>query len=483
MSIFENIISFFSPRTALRRAQNMSALNVVRSYDAGQRKGKSKTWRSSSMSATSEVRAAGNTLRERSRDQARNNPYARRSLRSIPFNVVGSGIMPAIKTENGGKGVTAKTKKAWRDWADSTVCDFTGRKTFYAIQALAVRAMLESGEVFIVRRVSKMGLKLQVLEADHLDTRKDGHQLKDGGYIIQGIQFDKDGRRVGYWLFNQHPGDALVSSKYVSDFYSADDVIHLFEEERPGQVRGVPLGMSAITRSRDFSEYQDAQLIRQKIAACFSVFVTKESHTALPSDLSATNVPLERVEPGIIEHLTPGESVQFAAPPPVEGYKDYSSGVLHEIAAGYEVPYEVLTGDYSQVNFSSARMARIEFQKYITALQEFTIIPVLCSRVFEWFVNIQRITNAISENAKVSASWTCPGIEFIDPGKEVRAMVDKVRGGLMSWQEAVRTLGYDPEEILEQLKADAAQFESAGLMPYTDPRFDIGRKNDQNNGN
>jgi len=295
MGWLDNVISFFSPSTALRRAQNQSALNIVRSYDAAQKIGKNKGWKAGSLSATSEIRAAGNSLRERAREQARNNPYPRRALRSIPFNVVGSGIIPSIRTEGVGKGGTQKIKKSWNTWANSRLCDFDGRKTFYAIQALAMRSMLESGEVFIIRRVSDDSLKLQTLESDHLDTLKDGVQTKDGGYIIQGIEFDASGKRKGYWLYPQHPGDQRINIKFQSVFFPESDVIHLFEEERPGQHRGVPLGMSAISRSRDFSDYQNAQLIRQKIAACFSVFITKESHSALPSDLSATNAPLEKV--------------------------------------------------------------------------------------------------------------------------------------------------------------------------------------------
>ena len=41
----------------------------------------------------------------------------------------------------------------------------------------------------------------------------------------------------------------------------------------------------------------------------------------------------------------------------MQGYSEYTSCQLHGISAGLEVPYEVLTNDYSQVNFSSSRMA------------------------------------------------------------------------------------------------------------------------------
>ncbi|MNY58386.1 hypothetical protein D3C86_1947160 [compost metagenome] len=54
-------------------------------------------------------------------------------------------------------------------------------------------------------------------------------------------------------------------------------------------------------------------------------------------------------------------------------------------------------------------------------------------------------------------------------------MVTLIRSGLMSWQDAVRQLGYTPEEILEELKKDKESFDLAGLLPECDPRYDANR--------
>src|SRR3546814_14365924 len=49
-------------------------------------------------------------------------------------------------------------------------------------------------------------LQLQVLECDYVPFDKN-EDLCGGAYIEQGIEFDRIGRRVGYWMFRQHPGD------------------------------------------------------------------------------------------------------------------------------------------------------------------------------------------------------------------------------------------------------------------------------------
>ena len=62
-------------------------------------------------------------------------------------------------------------------------------------------------------------------------------------------------------------------------------MLHLFDRLRPGQVRGVPWFAPVILKLRDLDEYDDAELVRKKIEACFAAFVTgadDEETLALP---------------------------------------------------------------------------------------------------------------------------------------------------------------------------------------------------------
>ena len=155
--------------------------------------------------------------------------------------------------------------------------DADGLTDFAGLQALIVRSLVESGEVLVrlrERRVEDglpVPLQLQVLEADHLDSGRPS-ELRDGGFVLQGIEFDALGRRRAYWLYPTHPGDgrgALVSHRVP-----ADRVLHLFERLRPGQVRGVPWFAPVMLKLRDLDAYDEAELVRKKIEACFAAFVT-----------------------------------------------------------------------------------------------------------------------------------------------------------------------------------------------------------------
>ena len=190
------------------------------------------------------------------------------------------------------------------------------------------------------------------------------------GYCRLGVQFSKEGRLLGYWIFDYHPGDSyIVTPALASKFHPKEDVLHAFEVLRPGQVRGLPIGVSAFMKTSDFSDYEDAQLVKQKVAACFAAFVLGSEDDGGEDGEKG----IERLEPGIVEHLGAAESVEFANPPSVSDYDAYASRILQGVAAGYGITYEMLTMDYSRVNFTSGRMAKIDVTANFKSWQYFMI--------------------------------------------------------------------------------------------------------------
>src|SRR5699024_9688155 len=177
------------------------------------------------------------------------------------------------------------------------------------------------------------------------------------------------GERVAYHLHRDHPGDLEAGYNTSHIRVPADDVIHLFRVLRPGQVRGISDLAPVIIKIRDWDSFEDAQLVRQQIAACYTAFVRT------PSDVlggmmgtDPEEMPLvTSMEPGLVQLLQPGEDVTFGTPPDVGGYNDFADVTLHEIAAGLGISYEALTGDLRGANFSSARMGWIEFRNKIDA--------------------------------------------------------------------------------------------------------------------
>lgn len=465
MNVVDNIVSFFDPNAGFKRAQKRQAIKLLkRGFEGARKDRRTKGWRVNELDNDIKLSEL-QTLSARSRDLYRNNPYANNAHSTIANSITGTGILPAIQD---------KVKKVWESWADNIYCDFDENLNFYGIQNLCALTLSINGEVLVLRVKTKsknnnVPLELKVVTAKYLDTTKDVAQLNGGGYISGGIQYDKFGKRIGYYIFDTDPNISLYTQ---STFWNKEDVIHLFKVDEPGQSRGVAFGSSSMMNLRDYDDYADAQLVRQKIAACFAAFVTSEYQEGVP-DSTAENGILEKMEPGTIEHLEPGKEISFASPPPTDGYADYSRNILTGIASGFGVTYESMTSDLSNVNFSSGRMGWLNQQAKIETYQWFIIVPKFCDTVWLWFVEAAILAGLINKTTNRKIAWTTPRREMIDPVKETNGLLAKVRGGLMSWQEAVRSLGFTPEEILEEMKASKKMFDDAELQPECDPRYDV----------
>lgn len=483
-NFIDRAINIFSPAMYASRLKQRAAAvmlqDQMRRYDAAGTGRRTAGWFAPGTSAQTEVQNAINFLRNRSREMVRNNPYAQNAVREIANNVIGTGIIP--KAVGLSKTFDKRIKNLWATWADGTGCDYDGHTNLYGLQHLAAQTMAESGGA-IIRMYTTPGqdipLQIQVLEDDYIDTTKFGATSDgSGNFIRYGVEFNSKNKVVAYWLWDTHPGDSMQYTSSTSSRIPASEIIYLFQKLRPGQFRGVPLGHASMLTLKDLSEYEDAQLIRQKIAACFSVFVTdNDTGGTLGGRTSGgADANLEKVEPGIIEYLPPGKQVTMANPPDAgANYDPYTKSVLRAAAVGYGMDYVTLTGDYTAVNYSSGRMGWLKFQRNIDVLQWNTIIPQMCNKIWDWFIQSANIMGYIRQD-KVPVRWTPPRRQMIDPVKETKGLEASVRAGFTSWSEAIRQNGDDPDEVLAEMKAAADAFDKLGLKPTCDQRYDSGNQ-------
>jgi len=376
------------------------------------------------------------------------------------------------KVEHDTPAVQTRYQKLWDAWADYLLCDFDEVHNFYGLQDLVTRTIHSSGEVFVQRVRKETGdvaMELKVFEGDLVPHDKN-EKLKDGGYIIQGVEFSSKGKRVAYWVLPVHPGDAaLIPGKSNEPVrIPATEIIHLFKVKRPGQVRGMPTGTTVIIKMRDFEDLSDAQLLKQKIAACFVAF--RESTNVDPKlfGKKEDEAISDKLEPGAMEDVPEGKKMTFANPPTTADYPAFAKWIMHEIAAGYGLPYELLTGDLSNVNFSSAKYGWNEFNRQIEAWRWKVLIPRFCEQVFKWFKEAVSLTGARAVG--VTAAWTPPRREMIDPTREVPAMINEIRGGTATLSEKIREKGNDPEKVFKERAEDNAKLDKLGIVLDSDPR-------------
>jgi lambda family phage portal protein len=481
MNFVDRALLEVAPRWTLNRLKaRVAAASMARYFEAAQPGRRTKGWRRTRGDANAVNGPAISILREHARDLERNNPWAKRGLQIIANNMVGWGIAATPVKGSAGARSLKNAKKVWESWAETTECDFYGLRDIYGLQKLASRAVARDGEVLIRRRRRPareqltIPIQLQVLEADFIDTLKDQQRTENGNRIIQGIEYDSEGRRVAYWLYEEHPGSVRAFGSGASLLgrskrIAADDIIHVYEITRPGQVRGISWFAPVIVSLKDHDEYEDATLLRQKIAACFSAFVTDlEGGGASVGTEKSEDGMTEQLEPGMIVNLPIGKDIKFSEPPTVSEHDSFSNSVLRKIAAGLGVTVEDLTGNYQRMPFSAARMSRLSHWANVHDWQWMMLIPQMCDPVWRWAMEAAVIAGEIKEIPR--AKHTPPRMPMIEPDKEGLAFMRLVRAGAMTFDEMVRLMGEDPDAHWEEYAENLTMLDEKGIILDSDAR-------------
>jgi lambda family phage portal protein len=480
-SWLDRAIASVAPRTAARRVLAREAFDLAaRSYDGAAKGRRTEGWRTAGSSADTEIAIAGALLRDRMRDLGRNNPHAAKAVSVLVNNIVGAGIMP--RAASGKERLDRKVDDLFARWA--TACDADGQLDFYGLQTLICREMVEAGEVLVRRRPRRASdglaapLQLQVLEADHLDASRNGPLAATassgaGGRLVQGIEFDALGRRRAYWLHAEHPGDAWGALRGGAGSYPvpASEIAHVYEKART-QARGVPWGAPVIRALRDLDDYEVAEIVRKKTEACVTAFVVGDDETQqgiAPAVVDADGNRVEQFEPGLIAYARGGKDIRFNQPAATGGYAEYRRASLHTISAGFRVPYELLTGDLSQVNYSSIRAGLVEFRRMIDAVQWQLFIPMCCAPLWRWFTEAAWAAGLIP-TPEVPVEWSPPKFEAVDPQKEAAAQLLAIRSGTMTLAEVIARQGRNPDAVLAEIAATNAKLDALGLVLDSDPR-------------
>lgn len=467
MNPIDRILAAVAPERALRRAQARVRLRLLEAqasgYDAAGR-GRRNAWvRGSDASQNAETRGALPLLRARHRDLVRNNPYAASAINIRVSYTVGEGIMPTAYHPTSERKQNL-ANKLMREWAQSTDCDVEGLLNLAAMESLAFRAISESGEAIILRHFAKVQrgkipLKLRLLEGDYIDHTKD--RAGDGSVEwVQGVGIDPvTFQRKIYWLLDSHPGDGKARS---GGAVPAESVAHGYEVLRPGQVRGIPAGVAAMTRMRNLDDFNDARLETQKIAALLGVIARSDK---------GDNVLPEKLEPGMLAVLSSGgdEEIETITPPSVSGQHEFVVEQAQLIAKAYGITYEALVGDLTGVNFTSGKMGRTDMMLNVRSWRKHIMVNQLLNKIAAWFLQAAELAGY--DLSGTEFLWVAPRLEMVDAERETRPVIAQIRSGLGALSTHMRSLGFDdPEAELIRASEDFALLDRLGLRLDCDPR-------------
>lgn len=443
-----------------------------RSFAAGSISRLTSDWSTSNSTPNSDIFADLIKIRARARNLVQNNGYAKKFVTTADTNVVGTrgiSLQCMFKDVNGkyDKEANQHVEKMFIKWAKK--CDVTKTMTWVEFQSAFLTAYLQDGEA-IARKVvnfkNEFGFALQLIEADHLDINLNDSRRN----IVMGIEFDEFSSPLAYHFTKSHPSAAIYNGNHIR--VPADEIIHLFDPLRVGQVRGVTrmhAGMSALNM---LDKYQEAELTAARVAAGKMGFFKTPTGNEYGGGKDGDDVIME-VEPGTFEELPSGwEFESFDPQHPSTAFETFQKTVLRSVASAWGISYESLSNDRSSVNFSSIRQGSLEERDTWKKLQK-KLTDKLHENVYEsWLpqaILFGKVELPMSKIDKfLDIIWQPRGFTWIDPLKDAMANIALSKEGLKTHQDIVAETGKNIEDVYDQLEKEKKMREDRGITTNAD---------------
>ncbi|MEM8828777.1 MAG: phage portal protein [Cyanobacteria bacterium P01_G01_bin.19] len=491
MGFFSFVRSLWN--TPPRHSVKHRTVQRKRKFEAAQRGRNFGNWMTTGNSANADIWTALTTIRNRSRDLLRNNDYARGAIGKYVDNVVYQGITFQSQV----KQLKDKTKAddrantlietEFNNWASEPKwCHTAGKLDFNGIQQLVFRSCLESGEVFI-RKVkqsfsnSPVPYALEIIEADQL--AEDHNSSFAGNRIVMGVEVNEWQRPVAYWFYKEHPGELFQGrgGAVSRDLQRipASEIIHLHITERPNQLRGLPVLYSAIIRLKNIGDYEGAEQLAAKLAACVMAIITSPYNDLLGEHKEGVEAEIpadEKFEPGVMRTLSPGEDFKAFDPQrPNANLVAFMEHQLRAMGAGIGQSYESVSNDYSKTNYSSSRLSLINARDRYKILQVWFSVYFLREVIYGnceddgWLdmavmVGVLNFPDyEIRKSRYCAVKWQYRGWSWIDPLKEVKARVESLINNMSTMTDHYSEQGLDFEESMRTIAREREFAKSLGI--------------------
>lgn len=462
-------------------------------------------WNPVAASADADLLGDLETLVARSRDLTRNNGLVAGARQTLKDNIVGATLKLSASPDYRLLGWDRKKSLAWeniaeakfRSWADTPEIDAGRTLNLIGLTHQVLSASLLDGDAIVIpkwlpRPGDQWKTKLMVVEADRLATPP---HLSSNPNIRAGIEFDDNGAPVNYYVLKKHPGDAFAIPGALTaqpgDFekipaftpWGRRRVIHLHDKERTGQSRGKPI-ISAVMREFHMAGKYSANELQASVASSLvAAFLESdlgpESAAQLfgddPREAWKQSVKqagsIRKLSGAAVIPLPAGAKVSpFTPGRPNQAFEAFMLAVLRHIAAGMNMPYELLLKDFSKTNYSSARAAMLEAWRYFIGRRRW-LTDVFLKPVYELW--LEEAVNAgeieapdyyKNRYAYGRCRFIFGGKGWVDPVKEAQAAVLRIEGGFSTLENECAEQGNDWEEILDQRQVEMLALAERGLL-------------------
>jgi lambda family phage portal protein len=474
----------------------------------------------------------------RVRDLARNDGWASGAISSTLDAAIGATWRPVPKPDysalaamTGNKAFDAVWAREFskvfaahfRTWANdvSRWCDASRHLTFTQMCRLAFRHKLVDGDALAVLLMLPENLKpgrakyataVQIVDPDRLSNP---NLVFDTDILRGGVEIDRLGAAIAYWIRRAHQGDWYDAGKsMIWDRLPRETatgrpiVVHDFDHERGAQHHGgAGILTPVVARLKMLAQYDRVELQAAIVNAIFGAYVespfdqqlfgnafSEEGISAYQDSRKAFHEDRKIMLGNVrLPMLFPGEKVNSVkAERPAAAFAAFEGAMLRNVSAATGNAAPVISHNWADVNYSSARAALLEaWRTMVRRRNDFAAgfcQPIFCAVLEESMARRELPLPSgapafrLFRNAYGRSKWIGPGMGWIDPVKEKQGAILGMDAGMSTLEnEVANHNGDDWEEVLEQRALEVERFKELGLpppswtgmaFPYQDPGED-----------
>ena len=218
--------------------------------------------------------------------------------------------------------------------------------------------------------------------------------------------------------------------------------------------------------ANDLNSYLDAEIDGAKMAAKWIAKVRRQDPAmiqGLPgfertTDAAGKPATVETLENGIIEYMREGEDIEFiTSNRPGTTFSPFVRLILTMLSVTTGAPYELISGDYQGLNFSTAQIVRNDFSQQLRPISARHVRQFGVSTI-RTAIDMSVLTGKLTlpgywqnQRRYLESEWQPPGMEAINPLREAKSQVEAISFGLKSPQEVARERGRDLQDIYDEI--------------------------------
>lgn len=445
------------------------------------------------------------TLTPRSRDLSRNNGLAAGGLQTLKDCIVGAQLRLSAKPDYRLLGWTPEQAREWgntteakfRSWAETTECDAARELNLLGLTLQGLGGAMLNGDTFALplwlpSRDRKWATSLMLIESDRVSTPP---EYRADAAVRAGIRRDYYGAPIGYYVAKHHPGDLYGMGSFdatsgpqswdyveAATYWGRKRMIHLHDKERTGQSRGKPIVSAVMREFHMAGKYQNTELqasvANSLIAAFLESDLSPDAAAALfgedpreawgQSLRQARNIR-ELKGAAVIPLPVGAKLASFTPGRPNAAFEAFMHAVLRHIAAGMNLPYELLLKDFSNTNYSSARATLLEAWRYFNGRRRW-LMDVWLRPIYDLWLEEAVNSGEVdapgfyqNRYAYTRCRFIFSGRGWVDPVKEATASGIRMDYNLSTLEDECAEQGTDWEEVIEQRAHERKRIQEAGL--------------------